>query len=573
MISSDIQKIGSKLEGLTETELLREENTHLHQVNREAFDYIRNKVNSLLEVVGTKSLRPEELDDHGLIEFDPIGIVAQSFLYILENLRETNQKLIFASNELQTVFETVGAAILVLDPHGRILSYNQRSRGLLFDADLDILGKSCRDHICHMDVDEDMCTFANVMRNRDEFCFKSWEFGGRSFDVVGRPMFDDQGNVTHVVMAYHDVSSRRQAENALLRALAETTEANAKIRGILRSAADGILITDAEDNLVLINRRAEELIGLPTLKPGEVLPIAMIPHAGLAELLLGMREQEPEIFATDLSFQRPGNLPCICKASITVISSAESGFSGCITLLHDVTEQRMIDRMKDEFVSTAAHELRTPLATIIGFADLLMMENDYSPEQQTEFLQHILKKAEHLGTIVSNLLDISRIESGGDVQFDIKPHRLENLCEEVVNSFRMQTSGHTFFMDFPKSPAVEVNVDHYAMMQILENLVSNAVKYSPGGGEIRFSCQRQNDIWMLSIRDQGIGMTGEQKTRVYDKFYRADASNTAIPGTGLGMTIVKHLVEAQSGQVEVASSPGKGTTVTISLPAAPRSTG
>ncbi|RLB66823.1 MAG: hypothetical protein DRH08_05215 [Deltaproteobacteria bacterium] len=564
--SEDIIRIS---EENSELALLREENARLVKINREAFCYIRSKVDSLLEVIGTKSLRPEELDDHSLIEFDPIGIVAETFRHILENLQETNQQLHFAHDEIQAVFETVGSAVLVLDPQGRVVSYNQKTRDLMLGDDVNILGEKCRDHVCHMNIGDKRCTFESVMRNQREQHFNDWEFNGRSFDVIGRPMFDESGKITHVVMAYHDVSARRDAQNALLHALNETQEANAKIHGILGSAADGILVTDAGNNVVLINRRAEDLIGFSLAEQGSATQIDTLPHAELVKLLYQAPQRGQETFSEDLSFQLSGRLPCICQARITVITSAENEFNGCITLLHDVTEQRELDRIKDEFVSTAAHELRTPLATIIGYADLLMMDNDYSPEQRAEFLQNILRKAECLGDIVSNLLDISRIESGEGIKPDLKPHRPDNLCEEVVKSFRLQTSAHTFVMDFPSSSVVKVNVDRYAMTQILENLISNAVKYSPEGGEIRISSRIENGVCLLSIRDQGLGMTFDQVVRIYDKFYRVDASNTAISGTGLGMTIVKYLVEAQSGEVSIASSPGKGTTVTITLPLAP----
>ena len=568
MMLSHGQNIDRSSEDHSELELLREENTRLIKINSEAFNYIRNKVNTLLEVIGTKSLRPEELDDHSLIEFDPIGIIAETFHHILENLQETNQQLHFAHDEIQTVFETVGSAVLVLDPQGRVVAYNQKTRDLMLGDDIDVLGKKCRDHVCRQKVKDDRCTFTCVMRNRREQHFSDWELDGRSFDVIGRPMFDESGNITHVVMSYHDVSARRDAQSALLRSLSETQEANAKIHGILSSAADGILVTDAANKVVLINRRAEELIGFFMEEQGSAAQVDTIPHDGLVALLRQASRRGQETFSEDLTFQSLGCLPCICQARITVINSSENEFNGCITLLHDVTEQREIDRMKDEFVSTAAHELRTPLATIIGYADLLTMDNDFSPEQQAEFLQHILKKAECLGDIVGNLLDISRIESGEGVQLELKPHRLDKLCEEVVKNFRLQTSDHTFVLDFPPSSIAEVNVDRYAMTQILENLISNAIKYSPEGGEIRISSQLANGACLLSISDHGIGMTFDQVVRIYDKFYRADASNTAISGTGLGMTIVKHLVEAQAGKVNLKSSLGKGTIVTIELPLA-----
>ena len=212
MISKRSQDNVLNSEEHRELELLREENARLIKVNCEAFDYIRNKVNSLLEVVGTKSLKPEELDDHSLVEFDPIGIVANTFQHVLKNLQETNQKLHFAHNEIKTVFETVGAAVLVLDPTGRVISYNQKVRDLMLHSDVDICGKKCREYICRKDVELERCVFERVMSNCREQRFNGWDLKGRSFDVIGRPMFDETGNITHVVMAYHDVSARREAQ-------------------------------------------------------------------------------------------------------------------------------------------------------------------------------------------------------------------------------------------------------------------------------------------------------------------------------------------------------------------------
>lgn len=550
----------------SELALLYAENARLAEINREAFDYIRRKANSLLEVVGTKRLRPEEMDDYSLIGFDPIGIVAQTFQHVLENLQFTNQKLRFAHDEIRTVFDTVGAALLVLDPQGKVVSCNQKVRDLMLEDDVDVLGKRCRDSICHNNTDHERCVFEFVMRTRREQSFDDWELNEHRFDVIGRPMFDAAGKITHVVMAYHDVSARRDAQNALLQALNETQEVNTRIHSILRSAADGILVTDADKNVVLINRRAEELIGLSAMQQGAFTKIDCIPHDGLVTLLRKVPIDGQDTFIADLTFQLPGHSPCVCQATITAIKSSNNEFNGCITILRDVTEQRTIDRMKNEFVSTAAHELRTPLATIIGYTDLLMMKNDFSPEQKGEFIKLIQKKAERLGDIVSDLLDISRIEAGEGVQLDPKPHRIDQLCEEVVKGFQLQTKEHDFVLELSQASGITVVSDRFAMMQILENLLSNAVKYSPRGGEIHISCQLENGTCVLTVGDQGLGMTSEQVVRIFDKFYRVDATNTAISGTGLGMTIVKHLVEAQAGQVSITSSVGKGTTVTITLP-------
>lgn len=563
MLRADKNLRGS--EDRSELIALREENTRLTRLNQDAFAYIRAKVDSLLEVVGTRGLRPEELDDHSLIALDPIGIVSHTFKHVLENLQQTNRKLHFAHDEIQTVFDTVGAAVMVLDPQGIIVTYNQRTRDWLLGGDFDIHGKKCLDAVCQGHRDDPRCVFFLVMKNCREQQFSNWSFQGRSFDVIGRPMFDEDGEITHVVLAYHDVTARRKAEDDLLLSLKETQEANAKIHGLLRSAADGILITDAEGRVVLINQCAEELLGV-SLK-GKISPLAidMIPHAGVVSLLHEAQLCLQETSSDDLLFEL-GSAPRIFQARTSVLLSPQDGFNGSVTLLHEVTEQRAIDRMKNEFISTAAHELRTPLATIIGYADLLLMDHTYPKEQQQEFLLHIHSKAERLAEIVNNLLDISRIESGVEIQLDRKPQNLEKLCEEVVLGHRSQPSAHDFVLDFPPPPGIQIMVDRYALMQVFENLVSNAMKYSPRGGTIRITGRIENGSCHLSVSDQGVGMRSDQLARVFDKFYRADASNTAISGTGLGMTIVKHLVEAHAGQVTLDSVLGKGTIVTITLP-------
>ncbi len=553
----------------SELELLREENQRLAEINLKAFDYIRSKVNSLLGVVGTKSLAPEELDDQSLVEFDPIGIVTQTFQHVQDNLRATNRQLKFAHKEIQAIFETVGSAVLVLDPEGRVVSYNQKVRDLMLVGDESALGKLCREHLCKRDSSEKRCAFRSVMKNRRDQNFSDWNLKGKSFDVIGRPMFDEQGDITHVVLAYHDVSARLDAQNALLQALDEMYEANAKIHGILSSAADGILVTDSSNEIVLINKRAEDLIGFCLTDSQKPLSLNDVPHAGLLKLLSQAAQSKKESFTADLNFENLGQKEFICQARVTVIRSPENKFKGCIILLHDVTEQRSIEQMKDEFVSTAAHELRTPLATIIGYTDLMLMENDFTEDQKSEFLEQIQKKAERLGEIVGDLLDISRIESGEGLKLELKPTRLDWLCEEAVKSIQMQTSLHRFVVDLLPGSDVLVNVDRYATMQILENLLSNAVKYSPEGGDIGVSVQLKGGLCKLTVSDHGLGMTSDQIMRIYDKFYRVDATNTAISGTGLGMTIVKHLVDAQSGQVNITSSPRVGTTVEVVLPNKP----
>lgn len=417
-----------------ELERLRAENLRLQELNRQAFDYIRAKVNELLEVVGTRTLRPEELDNQSLVALDPIGIVATTFRHVLENVRETNRQLQVAHSEIQTIFDTVGSAVLVVDPQRRIVSFNRQASRMLLGHEDDVIGQHCYQVLCEADPAPEQCVFLQVMNSGREAVIRGRPLRDRYFDVIAAPSYDDSGQIVHVVMAYHDV-----------------------------------------------------------------------------------------------------------------------------------TDARQVEKMKSEFVSTAAHELRSPLATIMGYADLLLNSPDLDKAQTRDFLGLILNRSEHLAHIVSDLLDISRIEAGEGLKLTFESCRLDLLCREAAWAHEDVSDHHPIEFDLPEDGA-EVEGDHYALAQILENLLSNAIKYSPQGGTIRIGVRNEPTCCELTVADRGIGMTAEQIGHIFEKFYRVNSSNTGVPGTGLGMTIVKYLVDAHHGQIAIDSTPGSGTTVRIRLP-------
>jgi len=231
---------------------------------------------------------------------------------------------------------------------------------------------------------------------------------------------------------------------------------------------------------------------------------------------------------------------------------------------------RQTDRMKNEFISTAAHELRTPLTSVVGYAELLLHPETVgglAETQRREFLQEIYEKAGALAKIVDDLLDISRIEAGHAVPLQKEPCDLGELVRREVAHLQLQAPGHRIELLLPAGGAPVV-VDRHKLVQVLENLVGNAVKFSPAGGVIRVSVDAAAGSCQVAVADEGIGMTPEQVARVFDKFYRADASNTATGGLGLGMSIVRQIVETHGGRIWVESEPGKGTTVRFSVPQA-----
>jgi PAS domain S-box-containing protein len=244
--------------------------------------------------------------------------------------------------------------------------------------------------------------------------------------------------------------------------------------------------------------------------------------------------------------------------------------------LRDVTHETEVDQMKTEFLSTAAHELRTPMASIFGFCELLL-HRSHSPERQREMLQVVQRQSQRMVAILNELLDLARIESRRGTDFSLETLDLAVLVRDVVAEFKPPADRPGPQLDGLQA-GVLVRVDRNKMHQALGNVLSNAYKYSPAGGSVRLQLlagsradqpgvggDPDQQPWGVQVIDSGIGMTPEQLARVSERFYRADTSGN-IPGTGLGMSIVKEIVELLGGRLQMDSQLGQGSQVTLWLP-------
>jgi len=266
-----------------------------------------------------------------------------------------------------------------------------------------------------------------------------------------------------------------------------------------------------------------------------------------------------------ISLHRPR--PRTLKRVVRRMASDDESPLAWIVYFRDVTEEMAVDQMKSEFLSTAAHELRTPLASIHGFTELLL-EGSYDASTQKELLQTVHDQSRRLATLVNELLDLARIEARAGKDFNIRPQRLQPVLERVIKAFVAPNDPRQVVLVRPDGP-LNVAMDEDKIVQALNNVLSNAYKYSPAGGPVTLSVMRaqREDRPMigLSVRDEGIGMTAEQVSRAFERFYRAD-SNGAIPGTGLGLCLVREIALIHQGAVEIESAAKKGTVVTLWLP-------
>ncbi len=253
---------------------------------------------------------------------------------------------------------------------------------------------------------------------------------------------------------------------------------------------------------------------------------------------------------------------------LELINSAAELTALAINHMQALTLLEKRDQLKSEFISTAAHELRTPLSSIMGYAELLRQAQELGPsqpERHEEFISVIVEKSEMLSRLVSDLLDISKIENGSRLELQKRSVPIRKTITNVLEHYRRNAPQHLFNLrtdsDFPESAIV----DDLRIVQVLDNLLSNAVKYSPDGGLIELVATAEPGKLHFSVVDRGIGMSQGELERIYDKFYRANTGNTQVHGLGLGMSIVREIVEAHGGEIMAKSSPGEGTSIDFSV--------
>ena len=359
-------------------------------------------------------------------------------------------------------------------------------------------------------------------------------------------------------------------ENARLFRTAEAArreaEARAESAQTLEFVGDGVFLLDLGGAVRLWNPAAEEMTGLPA---------ESVVGRAAADAIPGWAELAPRVPIVDAeagaAAARPQTLPLDVGARELWLSISGVGFEhGTVFAFRDVTEERAVEKLKSDFVSTISHELRTPLAAIYGAA-LTLRRHDMPPDQpeRLELLSVIASESERLARIVNDILWTSRIESGG-LQVTVEACDGAELATAVVRSAELQLpSTLSLRLEVPDAlPRVLADADK--VRQVLSNLVENAIKYSPDGGVIRVRIEQLGDRVRFVVSDQGLGIPQQEQERIFEKFYRLDPNLTrGVGGTGLGLYICRELVARMGGTIRVeASAEGRGSTFVVELPAA-----
>lgn len=346
-----------------------------------------------------------------------------------------------------------------------------------------------------------------------------------------------------------------------------------QLDAIVENSADGVMILSPDRRIQVMNRTLsamtgwppEEAIGEPCWK---VLPLettSPLPHPCSTDEL-AMELPEGQSLSVEGELTRPGGSKLTLGVTYTPLYDDDGQLINIIVNVMDITRFREAERLKSTFVSVISHELKTPVSLIKGYASTLSRSDAaWDVETLREGLEVIEEEADRLNYLIDNLLDASRIQAGA-FRLDLGDVNLERLAQKSVDGFRLQTDQHQFDLDFPADLPTVV-ADETRLRQVLDNLISNAIKYSPEGGTIRIGAWQDRNAVTTYVADQGIGIPADEQSRLFDSFYRVDSGlRRQTKGTGLGLYLSKAIVEAHDGQFWVRSEPGQGSTFFFSLP-------
>ncbi|MEH7239192.1 cell wall metabolism sensor histidine kinase WalK [Bacillus sp. JJ1562] len=361
--------------------------------------------------------------------------------------------------------------------------------------------------------------------------------------------------IGQLAMTFNNLSNKIQDAQA-------TTEGERrKLSSVLAHMTDGVIATDKKGRIILINTPAVNMLDVSR---ETVLNQSIVSILGLDEQYTF--EQLVHDIDTEILDFSTHKKQYIIKVSFSVIKK-ESGFiNGLIAVLYDVTEQEKLESERREFVANVSHELRTPLTTMRSYLEALE-EGAWKDEKiAPQFLNVTQTETERMIRLVNDLLKLSKLDSK-DYQFSKDLINFTKYFHRIIDRFEMTKEQHVSFVRNLLEKPVYLEMDQDKITQVLDNIISNALKYSPEGGTVTFQVIDANDEIVISVSDQGVGIPNENINRIFDRFYRVDKARTRkLGGTGLGLAIAKEMVVAHGGRIWAESKEGVGTTVFFTLP-------
>jgi len=331
---------------------------------------------------------------------------------------------------------------------------------------------------------------------------------------------------------------------------------------ILGSMVEGVAVINGAERIVFANPAFAEILDLDTPpKPGSGL-LEVVRQTELIEAVRHVLHGEPTVHAEVVT----GTLKQRHFASTVTAARAEEAV-GAVVVLHDITGLRRLERVRRDFVANVSHELKTPLTAIQGFAETLLGGAIDDTQNRQRFLEIILDHAQRLARLTDDLLELSQIEADR-LKLEIRPLRVEEVIESCLETARVVAAEKEIELRFEKDrPLPEIAADRRRIAEVLQNLLDNAVQYTPSSGRVTVRTEASDNAVVVTVADTGIGIPQAEQSRIFERFYRVDrARSREAGGTGLGLAIARHLVEAHGGRLWVESEVGRGSQFHFAIP-------
>ncbi|WJE81787.1 cell wall metabolism sensor histidine kinase WalK [Bacillus sp. DX3.1] len=363
--------------------------------------------------------------------------------------------------------------------------------------------------------------------------------------------------IGQLALSFNNLSKKLQ------QARSSTESERRKLSSVLSHMTDGVIATDRKGDIILLNDPSEKMLNVSreTALDQSILEVLGIQE----EFTLDHLYEEPDSVLLDFSTR---DEPYILRASFSVIQKDTGKANGLIAVLYDVTEQERIDRERREFVANVSHELRTPLTTMRSYLEALSEGAWQDPNIAPQFLAVTQDETERMIRLVNALLQLSKLDS---TEYRLMKEWVDftDFFNNIIDRFEMSKEQNVIFKRSFSKKSRFIDMDTDKITQVLYNIISNALKYSPEGGTVTYRLRDREDMLEISVSDQGMGIPKENVDKIFERFYRVDkARSRQMGGTGLGLAIAKEMIQAHGGSIWAKSEEGKGTTIYFILPMA-----
>jgi two-component system phosphate regulon sensor histidine kinase PhoR len=378
-------------------------------------------------------------------------------------------------------------------------------------------------------------------------------------DYTKRILIDSKDELGDLARAFNNMSEQIRTR------IDEVIAERARLEAVLLSMFEGVMVLDAQGKIRLMNQRLKDYLKVEEDPMGKK-PLEVIRNIEIQEIVDKSLEINKGLESREISVLMPEEKMLSIHATPIV---SQDKTEGSVLVFYDITDLRRLEKIRQDFVANVSHELRTPISSIKGYAETLLEGALDDKENARDFIEIIHSDSERLATLINDILDLSKIESG-QLKLDFKAISINPIIKKVVTllSKQAKAKGIKIELDIPKK-IPKVMADKERIAQVVLNLLDNAIKYNKLNGKVTISYKEDKKLLKVNIADTGLGIPAKDLDRVFERFYRVDkARSRELGGTGLGLSIVKHIIDAHGGKVAVESTLDKGSTFSISLPKA-----